>query len=202
MDGFVGSRVCRTRSVEFAAEGTEINLNSIGKGYALDRIAAGLVEMGVTDFLCHGGSSSVLARGENRAEPGQGWSIGLRHPLEPEKRIADLFLRNRALATAGGGTQSFQHEGVSYSHVINPRTGWPTRGRFTATVLAPTAAEADALATALFVMELAEAEALFSSRPEIAGVLIYAGEGSEGVIISAWGLGENDWHLHEPTLLG
>lgn len=188
-------------TTEFASKGTEINLNSIGKGYALDRIAASLDEMGVKDYLCHGGSSSVLARGENRSDAEHGWTVGLRHPLEPEKRIADLFLRNRALATAGGGTQFFEHEGISYSHVINPRTGWPVHGRFTATVLAPTAAEADALATALFVMELDEAHAFFADKPELAAVLVHPSEGESSIAVTAWGMTDDDWQLHDDGAL-
>lgn len=188
--------------IEFTDEGTEINLNSIGKGYALDRISLLLDEMGVSDYLCHGGSSSVLARGTNRSSSDLGWSIGLRHPLEPEKRIADLFLRNRCLATAGGGTQFFEHDGVSYSHVINPRTGWPVAGRYTATVLAPSAAEADALATALFVMTLDEANAFFAKRPELAAVLVHPRDDDTGIRLTAWGLRDEDWRLHDTTLLG
>ena len=188
--------------VEFASEDTEINLNSIGKGYALDRISLVLDEMGVSDYLCHGGSSSVLARGRNRSNEESGWNIGIRHPLTPEKRIADLYLRNRCLATAGGGTQFFEHEGISYSHVIDPRTGWPAAGRYTATVMAASAAEADALATALFVMPLEEAHAFFSARPELAAVLVQPDETGSGVKVTAWGLEDADWQLHAPTLLG
>jgi len=57
------------QSICFDKRGLEINLNSIGKGYALDRAAAFLDERGLTDYLWHGGSSSVLARGRNQADP-------------------------------------------------------------------------------------------------------------------------------------
>ena len=185
--------------VEFAAEDVEINLNAVGKGYALDRIAAGMDEMGVTDYLCHGGGSSVLARGENRSDPDHAWTIGLRHPLKPSRRIAEIYLRDRALATAGGGTQFFEHEGISYSHVIDPRTGWPVHGRFTATVLAPSAAEADALSTALFAMDIEKMPEFCAARPEI-GVVVVSPSG-DGVAISAWGVGDDDWQVLEPSLL-
>ncbi|NOY29208.1 MAG: FAD:protein FMN transferase, partial [Planctomycetes bacterium] len=139
-------------SIRFGKPGLEINLNSLGKGYALDRVAAFLDERGVTDYLWHGGSSSVLARGCNQADPKQAWTLGLRDPLKPKRRLAEFYLRDRALGTAGGATQFFEHEGKLYSHILDPRTGWPAEGVFTSTVIAPTAAEADGLATAFYVM--------------------------------------------------
>lgn len=188
-------------SVRFSEPDVEINLNSIGKGYALDRVSAGMEELGVKDFLWHGGSSSVLARGCNRSTPQQGWTIGLRDPLSPERRIAELFLRDRALATAGGGTQFFEHEGSKFSHIIDPRTGWPARNRYTATVLAPTAAEADAVATALFVMDLDEAGEYCASHPAVAAVLVFPGTDGSGIAIKAWGLEDDDWQVLDDSLL-
>lgn len=188
-------------TVRFRTEGVEINLNSIGKGYALDRVAAGMDELGITDYLWHGGSSSVLARGCNRSTPDVGWTIGLRDPLSPEKRIAELFLRDRALATAGGGTQFFEHDGEKYSHIIDPRTGWPARNRYTATVLAPTAAEADAVATALFVMDVDEVGEYCANHPHLAAVLVNPHPQGAGIAVRTWGLGEEDWRLLDDSLL-
>ena len=182
-------------TAEFAVEGMEINLNSIGKGYALDRVTASMDELGAKDYLWHGGSSSVLARGRNRSQPEPGWTIGLRNPQKPEHRLAEFVLRNRALATAGGGTQFFEEEGVRYSHIIDPRTGRPTSGRFTATVLAPRAATADALATAFFVMDEAEITNYCRDCPDIAAVVVSDDSGEKGVRIDAWRMTEQDWRL-------
>src|SRR5438067_1993707 len=85
--------------------GLEINLGSIGKGYALDRVAALLgTEYGTPAALLHGGHSSVYAIG---TEPGdaRGWAVGLRHPWNPDRRLAVVRLRDRALATSAATFQ-------------------------------------------------------------------------------------------------
>jgi len=189
-------------TVEFSKPGVEINLNSIGKGYALDRASALLDEQGVSDYLWHGGRSSVLARGCNRADPSRGWTLGLRDPIEPNRRVAEFYLRDRALATAGGGTQFFEHEGRIYSHIIDPRNGQPAQGVYTSTALAPTAAEADALSTAFFVMGVDSTAAYCSAHREIAAVLICPAANGSGVSTHAWGLEEDDWSLLAETPLG
>ena len=191
----------QTGTIAFSNEGVQFNLNSIGKGYALDRVAAYLDELGVQDYLWHGGSSSVLARGCNRAQPELGWTIGLRNPLQPADRIAELYLRDRALATAGGGTQFFEFDGKRYSHIIDPRTGWPVSDRFTATVLAPSAALADGLATAFFVMDSKEVGKYCADHPKIAALLVDEDPGETGITLHAWGLGEQDWRLLDESLL-
>jgi thiamine biosynthesis lipoprotein len=150
-------------AIRFLRPGVEINLGSIGKGYALDRMRELLIAEGIESFLLHGGNSSVLARGRSHEsgvrsqEPVDddrcsGWWIGLRHPLLPERRIGEILLHNRALGTSGSGTQFFIHDGRRYGHILDPRNGWPAEGTLSTTVAADSAAEADALATAFYVM--------------------------------------------------
>jgi len=151
----VGSQFIRLdeaeRSIQFLRPEIEINLNSIGKGYALDRAADVLETKGIEDFLFHGGQSSVLARGTQAGLEG-GWTVGLRHPLRPNLRLAEFRLRDRALATSGTGRQFFHFRGRRYGHILDPRTGQPARDVYSSTVLARSAAIADALATAFYVM--------------------------------------------------
>jgi FAD:protein FMN transferase len=143
----------QNRSVRYRRGETELSLGSIGKGYALDCCAVGLAEKGIDHFLFHGGYSSVLAKGSraDRAQQG-GWPVGVHHPLRHKQRLAEIVLRDRALATSGSEKQFFRHQGRRYSHILNPKTGWPADELLSVTVLAPTAAEADGLATAFFVL--------------------------------------------------
>ncbi|MGI9457747.1 MAG: FAD:protein FMN transferase [Aeoliella sp.] len=159
-----------TQRIRFDGPGVEINVNSLGKGYALDRAAAVLQQNGVENFLFHGGRSTLLARGNRAGE--QGWTAGLRHPLRPKERLAQFQLQNEALSTSGSATQSFRYRDKRYGHLIDPRTGWPTEGIYSATVIAPSATEADALSTALYVMGAAAAEEFCGSRPEIKALLV------------------------------
>ena len=139
------------RTVQFARPGMSINLGAIGKGDALDRLARGLRDQGLHDFLIHGGNSSVIASGDQVLGSGLGWGVGLAHPSKPKRRLAGLWLRDRALATSGSGKQFFHHRGRRYGHVIDPRTGYPAGDLLSLTVLARSARDADACATGLFV---------------------------------------------------
>ncbi len=167
------------KTVRFKREGVRINLGSIGKGYALDRAGEVLAAAGVGDFLFHGGQSSILARG-SRLEPARGqpplstpgWSVGVRHPLWPRRRVAEICLRDRALGTSGSTEQFFRYRGRRYAHILDPKTGQPADGVLSATVVAPSAALADALSTAFFVMGPERALAFCDARPEIAALLV------------------------------
>lgn len=181
------------KTVSFRQSGVEINFNSIGKGYALDQAAALLNAAGHRDYLWHGGGSSVLACGSNRASRDECWTLGLRHPLAPEKRLLEFHLCDCALATAGGATQFFEHEGRRFSHILDPRTGWPADGVLTATVLAPTAALADGLATAFFVMSVETVEEYCLLHPEIGAVLVCPTDASPSFTVRVFGLKEADW---------
>jgi FAD:protein FMN transferase len=188
------------RTIRFTEPGVEINANSIGKGYALDRGAEVLAERGPPDFLWHGGQSSVLARGTGR--PGVagavGWSIGVGHPLRPERRLAEILLFDEAAGTSGAGRQFFRHEGKRYGHILDPRTGRPADGVFSVTVIAPTAAAADALSTAFYVMGFDAAVDYCSGRPEISFLMLLPTSGG-AIELVACNLDERRWRLLQDT---
>jgi thiamine biosynthesis lipoprotein len=187
-----------TSSVRFRRPGLEINLNAIGKGYALDRCSELLAERGVHDYLIHGGQSSILARGCRAGGPshGRGWLVSVRHPYRPHERLAEIWLHDRALGTSGPGNQFFHFQGKRYGHVIDPRTGWPADQLLSATVLAPAAATADALSTALFVLGVPESLDYCASRPELAALLVTAGERAGEVVLHALGLQRDQWRAY------
>ncbi len=188
-----------TRSVRFLRPELQINLGSIGKGYALDRCAEQLSAAGINDFLLHGGNSSVLGRGSHGSLPRQhGWTVGVRNPLRPEQRLGHVRLRDRALSTSGSGTQFFMHQGRRYGHILDPRTGWPAEGVLSVSVLAPTTAEADALSTALYVMGPQAAGEFCRQRPQIAVIMICAGHRAGSIEKTQWGLDPQDWVDIEP----
>jgi thiamine biosynthesis lipoprotein len=148
----------------------EFNLGGIGKGYALDRAGRLLSDSGVDDWLLNGGFSSLLARGEHQGQGG--WPVGIRNPLLPHETIGTILLKDRALSTSGSGVQSFRHAGKKYGHILDPRTGRPVEGLLSVTVLAPTAALADALSTAFFVLGLEKAQKYCDNHPNVSSLLI------------------------------
>jgi thiamine biosynthesis lipoprotein len=177
-------------SIRFLVDGVELNLGAIGKGYALDRAAQDLMAAGVNDFLLHGGQSSVLARGSQAGT--NGWIVGLSDPVRPERRLAEIRLRDRALATSGASHQFFRAGGKRYGHILDPRTGWPAEGVFSSTVVAASAAEADALSTAFYTLGVGPAREYCRAHAGIGMVLLHPGPGGSSVEMTTAGLDEQD----------
>jgi FAD:protein FMN transferase len=166
-------------AVRFARPGVEINLGSIGKGYGLDRIKT-IMRSRVKTALLSAGSSSLCAIGSG--EVGQtGWVVGIRHPLYKDRRLAVLRLRGQAMSTSGGEEQFFEHEGKRYGHIIDPRSGLPAQCVTSVTVIARSAAVADALATAFFVGGSELAERFCSTHPDV--LVIMLEEGAERPVV-------------------
>lgn len=174
--------------------GVKTNPGGIGKGYALDRAAGHLGHEGVKDFLIHGGLSSVVARGDRQhPDVGGGWLVSLRHPLRLEQVLGTIRLRNQALGTSGSGKQFFHFGGRRYSHIIDPRSGWPAEGLLSATVICASGAVADALATALFVMGRERAVEFCAANPQISAILLEHESPSGRLRIEAINVPEGQW---------
>ncbi len=171
------------RSVRYLRPGLEINLGSIGKGYAVDRMAERLRESEeIPAFLVHGGHSSIYAHGTPDGDP-RGWAVGLKHPWDDERRLGQVWLRDRALGTSAATFRHLEYNGRKLGHNLDPRSGWPAEGIASATVLAPTAAEADALATAFFILGVEQTRAYCATHPDIGVVLLPDGPDAIPVVI-------------------
>lgn len=151
MIGWHRIRLHRAQRVVTRLLPLELNFNSIGKGYAVERAAEVLRRHGIERFVIHGGQSSVVARNDER-NPDDAWTIGLTHPLIPKQRIGEVRLRNQALSTSGTARQGFVHRGKRLGHILDPRTGYPPSHHLMTTVIHADAAVCDALTTAFFVM--------------------------------------------------
>jgi FAD:protein FMN transferase len=161
-----------SRTVKFRREGLELNLGAVGKGYALDRAARLLRdEWGVASALLHGGGSSVYAVGHPPGDP-RGWPVRLKHPSEPGASLGTVYLRDRGLGTSAATFQFFEYKGQKLGHLLDPRTGWPASGTACACVTALTAAEADAMSTAAFVLGTTGADRLTRLKPALAAVVL------------------------------
>jgi thiamine biosynthesis lipoprotein len=160
-------------SIRFARPGVEINLGSIGKGYALDRIAA-LMRSQVQTALLSAGSSSIRALGSGD-HGRRGWLVGVRHPGYKNRRLAMLRMRDSAMSTSGDEEQFFEHNGRRYGHIIDPRSGFPAQRVAGVTVVAQSAAIADALATAFYVGGPKLAERYCVSHPGTLAIMLERG---------------------------
>jgi thiamine biosynthesis lipoprotein len=170
------------QAVRFDRPGVELNFGSIGKGYAIDRMAAILRSRGVRHALLSAGASSVVAVGGGR----EGWPIDLR-PRRARAPVGRVRLRDGAVGSSGAGEQFFEIDGKRYGHVLDPRTGWPASGVLGVSVIARDAADADALSTALLVEGAALAEPYCAGHPDTVVVLVSEGEPERTVVYGAYG---------------
>ncbi len=162
------------RTVRFNKPGVVLNFGSIGKGYAVDR-AVDLIRRywWPTTTLIHGGRSSLFALGSPPGDFGGRWAVALTDPDHPGESLGTVHLRNRGMATSGAAFQRFEADGQTYGHIIDPRTGTPpTTGPTSVTVLAPSAAEADALSTACYLLGIEGAAPILARRPEVGAIFI------------------------------
>ena len=162
------------RWVEKVRQGARVDLGGIAKGYGIDRAVAALARAGVVGGVVDvGGDLRLLGR-----PPGGGqWEVEVLDP-EGERVWARLAVPGgRAVCTSGHGQRFVTIAGRRLSHIVDPRSGWPTRASVSVTVIAPSAVEADAWATALAVEGAAGLGRLAEVRGVEAMVIESAGEG-------------------------
>jgi thiamine biosynthesis lipoprotein len=145
--------------VEFKTSGMSIDLGGIAKGYALDSAVRKLKLSGINNCLINAGGQ-VYALGDNY---GKAWKVAIKNPRG--KGIADyLEIKNSSVATSGDYEQYFIRDAKRYSHIMNPKTGYPAdSGIISVTVISPSALVSDALSTSIFVMGKDKGKALAAS---------------------------------------
>jgi len=127
---------------------TSIGLGAIAKGYAVDRAAQLFRQAGFDAFSINAGGDLYVAGRKDESL----WKVGIQHPRDRDKLMANLPASNLAVATSGDYERFFIHNGQRYSHLINPHTGYPASDCQSVTIIAERAFWADALATAVFVL--------------------------------------------------
>ena len=160
------------RSGRLPAAGMTVDLGAIAKGYCVDAAIETLREEGIANALVNAGGD-VRAIGPR--PDGKPWRIGVQNPDLSDKGsplLGVLAARDVAVATSGSYRQFRRIGGRRYSHIINPRTGVPADEVPSATVIAPDATTADALATALSVLGVREGLALVERMPGAEALLI------------------------------
>jgi len=165
-------------SIRFDQQGVELNLGAVGKGYALDRVADLLRRRQVTRALLSAGRSSLLAIGG----AGRGWPIDIVSPRRTQP-IARVWLRDAALGTSGAGEQFVIADGRRFGHVLDPRSGRPAEGWLSASVIGPSAADADALSTAFLVGGPELARDYCDRHPGVMALLTPDDESSQTFVI-------------------
>lgn len=164
------------QAMELCFQRKQLNFNAIAQGYTCDVIAAFLNRAGAMDMLVDVGE--IFCRGVNPS--GKGWSIGIDDPYDgnntPGASLKGIWAGDGAphgVVTSGNYRKYYIRDGKKYAHTIDPRTGYPVQHNLlSATIIAPTAAAADALATYCMVIGPDEARSFIESEPSIEGCLI------------------------------
>jgi thiamine biosynthesis lipoprotein len=167
--------------------GIRIDLSSLGKGRGVDRVAEYLDSRGISNYLIDL-SGKLRARGRNAH--GEPWRVAVERPTADESSDASeiepaiVALRDESVATAGDYRRFFESGGRHYSHIIDPRSGFPVaHSTVSATAIAADCMQADALATVMMVMPPAEALAL-AERTGLRALLINHADGKYTVLRS------------------
>jgi thiamine biosynthesis lipoprotein len=171
----------KNRTVRFAREGVMLDLGAIGKGYAVEKAAEILRDCGVASALIHGGTSTICAIG--KPADGESWNVAIENPpcagsQTPDKGevqtrpLAVIPLRDESLSVSAVSGKFFQAGGVTFGHVLDPRTARPVTDTHLAAVVLPSATETDALSTALLVLGIPGFDLLSRYRPVIKMLLL------------------------------
>jgi FAD:protein FMN transferase len=158
-------------TVKLRRKGMAITLGGIAKGYAVDRAAAILRDRGMKDFIVQAGGDLFVSG----TKGSQKWRVGIRDPRGArDATFALTELEDRTFSTAGDYERGFVKDGVRYHHILDPKTGYPTRGCRSVTVIARDALTADVWDTALFVMGTERGLKMAEKLPDIEAVFVDA----------------------------
>lgn len=148
-----------------------LDLGGVAKGYAVDLAARKLVALGFTSAIVVGGGDMRLV---GKRPDGKPWRIAIRHPRRQGSFIGYLDLEDTAVATSGDYERCFIYRGRRYHHILDPRTGMPSGASTSVTVVSPSGALCDALATGLFLLGPQAGLELAGSLDDVNAVFVYA----------------------------
>lgn len=151
-------------------ENTKIDLGGIGKGCASDWVTLVLKNNGVKSAIISLGGN-VHAIGSRVG--GGAWTVGITDPSDTSQILGTVKVKDKAVVTSGGYQRNFTENGVTYHHIIDPKTGKSANSGLTSvTIISDSGITADGLSTALFVMGLDSAETLWRSSNDFEAVFV------------------------------
>lgn len=159
----------KSSTVFLKLSGMKIGFGAIGKGYAADKTKELLMSKGVVAGIINAsGDMNTWGKQSN----GEEWKVAITNPLDKNKAFALLPINEGAVVTSGNYEKYVTFNGKRYTHIIDPRTGYPATGVISATVFAPKAELADALATSVFVMGIEVGLNRINQLPQIECIII------------------------------
>ncbi|OXA90392.1 FAD:protein FMN transferase [Flavobacterium hercynium] len=130
-------------------QGMKIGFGSIGKGYAADKAREIMQSKGVLSGIIN--ASGDMATWGTQTD-GTNWNIGITNPFKTNDLVAIVPLKTEAVTTSGSYEKFVEFNGQRYSHIINPKTGYPATGLVSVTVFGPSAEMANGFSTSIIVL--------------------------------------------------
>lgn len=138
-------------TIHFKKHGMSLDPGGVGKGYAVDRMVAILRKHGITSGLISGGGSSIYGIGKPPNDP-RGWYIRIQDPKDTKQTASELYLNNNSVSTSGSYEKFFWAEGKLYSHIMDPRTGYPSEGTLSVSIVAPHTLDSEIWAKPYYIL--------------------------------------------------
>ncbi len=159
----------QAQTVFLKNKGMRIGFGALGKGYAADKAKQLLISMGATGGIIN--ASGDLNTWGTQPD-GNPWLVGITNPLNKNKVFSWFPLDNNAVVTSGNYEKYVEFNAKKYTHIIDPRTGWPASGLASVSIFAPRAELADALATGVFVLGRETGIDLINQLPGIECIVV------------------------------
>ena len=150
----------------------KLDVGAIAKGYAVEMVARGLEEQGITGFVLNvGGNVRTVGPKGN----GEKWVVGIENPMDDDSKpyLAYLGLAGQSVVTSGSYQRYYLVDGKRYHHIIDPETLMPSEGFVSVSILTSSSADGDALSTALFCMTYEEGLSLIESMPNTEAMWVF-----------------------------
>jgi thiamine biosynthesis lipoprotein len=140
-----------SHTIRFARQGVSLDPGGVGKGYAVDKMVEVLRKSGIACALVSGGGSSIYGMGAPPDNP-KGWYVRVRDPKDEKKTAAEVYLRDESISTSGNYEKFFWAGGKLYSHIMDPRTGFPAEGMLAVSVVAPKTLDSEVWAKPYYIL--------------------------------------------------
>jgi thiamine biosynthesis lipoprotein len=156
------------RTIQFARPGMELDLGGIAKGYAVDRVVSLLQEYKIDCAFISAGGSTLYGLGSPPTH--EGWEVKIRDPInpnDPHKSAETLRLKTQSLSVSGNYEKFFRVRGITYSHIMDPRTGRPAENMLSVAVLTDKGVDGDALDNVFYVQGVEKSKLYLKTHPGI-----------------------------------
>lgn len=158
-----------SKNIKLMKKGMQVDFGAFAKGYAVDCAIKELKEKGIDSAIINAGGD-IYCLGTKSS---QAWKVGLQHPRDKNKLLTNLELKDSAVATSGDYEQFVEIDGKRYSHIIDPKTGYPVENDIiSVTVVAGDTLTADAVATCIFLLGKDRGRQIFENYKGVQKIII------------------------------